>query len=267
MSVRTFKSGVKNGRAPGGTASVFAASFQKPLSGSRTAAVELPARGTRQHAAGGKEAVALGDTNGHPGSLPGLLVERPHVNGAAKAGVRLRPQQPMLVNTLTVDDDDEPGEAGGDVEPSPDFVGSKYQRTVGDEQPGTFCPDWVVLVTGSNKAEFLVLAQIAYWFALSKRGKLKVTEFWNGCYWLYKTYGQLAKDLRGSLTPDEVRWAVRSLEGTGILITDYDPARRKPKLYRIDPAVVAAKEEAAERRLAAATRKNRREEHDDEERA
>lgn len=265
VSVRTSRGGVKNGRASGGTRSATGGHLQKPLSAYLPAAVTPPVRAARKQAAGGtQKAVAPGGTNGRAVGVPLLLVDQPHANGVAKGGVRLRPRQPMLVNSLTVDDDDEPGEtAEADAESPPDFVGSKYHRTAGDDQPGTFCPDWVSLVTGSNKAEFLVLAQVAYWFALSEKGKLKVTEFWNGRWWLYKFYKHLAADVR-VLTPAEVRWAVRSLVKKGILITDYDPTRRKPKLYRIDPAVVAAREEADERRLAAATRKNRREEHDDE---
>ncbi len=157
------------------------------------------------------------------------------------------PREPFTVNTLTVDEDeDQP----------PDFVGSKYQRVVDDDRQGTFAHDWVALVTGTNKAEYLVLARIASWFAQSKSGKPFVTEFWNDHWWLYKFCRGLAADVR-TLTIDEVRWAVRSLTKKGILIADYDPSRQKPKLYRIDPVVVAELEEAAERRIAEAMRKGR----------
>ncbi|WP_439627004.1 hypothetical protein [Gemmata sp.] len=157
------------------------------------------------------------------------------------------PRQSITVNTLSVDEDEDR---------PPDFVRSKYQRVVGDDRQGTFAHDWVALVTGTNKAEYLVLARIASWFAESKSGKPYVREFWNDRWWLYKFYRGLAKDVR-VLTPHEVRWAVRSLTKKGILITDYDPSRRKLKLYRIDPVVVAELEEAAERRIAEAMRKGR----------
>ena len=140
---------------------------------------------------------------------------------------------------------------------SPEFVGSKYHRTVGDEQRGMYCPDWVALVTGSSKAEYLVLAVIAYWFAASKKGKLQVREHRDGYWWLYKTYRQLAKDTR-VLTHDEVRWAVRSLERKELLITRHDPAGSKPKLYRIATRNVEAAVEAAERRLEKRGRSMRR---------
>lgn len=124
--------------------------LQKPLSASSRAAISPPAHGTRKRAEGGThKAVAPGGTNGQADSLPGLLVDHPHVNGAANGLMYRRPRQPSSVNTLTVDDDDEPGEtAATDAESPPDFVGSKYQRTAGDDQPGTFCPDWVSHVTG-----------------------------------------------------------------------------------------------------------------------
>ena len=155
------------------------------------------------------------------------------------------PREVPTFNTLT--QDDEPPAAVASASP-PDFVGSKYQRTDGDDTPGTFCPDWVVRVTGSNKAELLVLSQIAYWFARSKKGRLKVRRQHNDRWWLYKTYRQLARDLRNVLTPSEVRWAVRTLEKKGVLISDHDPARNPPKLYRIDPVAVGRLCEAAERR-------------------
>jgi G:T-mismatch repair DNA endonuclease (very short patch repair protein) len=159
-----------------------------------------------------------------------------------------RPRLPREVPTFnTLTQDDEPPTAVASLSP-PDFVDSKYQRTAGDDTPGTFCPDWVVRVTGSNKAELLVLSQVAYWFARSKKGRLKVRRQHNGRWWLYKTYRQLARDLRHVLTSDEVRWAVRTLETKGVLISDYDSARSPPKLYRIDPVVVGRLCEAAERR-------------------
>ncbi len=155
------------------------------------------------------------------------------------------PREVPTFNTLT--EDDEPPAAVASASPL-DFVDSKYQRTDGDGTPGTFCPDWVVRVTGSNKAELLVLSQIAFWFARSKKGRLKVRRQHNDRWWLFKTYRQLARDLRGVLTSDEVRWAVRTLEKKGVLISDHDPARNPPKLYRIDPVAVGRLCEAAERR-------------------
>jgi hypothetical protein len=157
------------------------------------------------------------------------------------------PRQPFTVNTLTADEN---------PELPPDFVGSNYQKRHGVKQDGTFGPDWVWLVTGSNKAEPLVLARIAFWFAEKEPGKLFVTECWNSRWWLYKFYRQLAEEVR-VLDVDEVRWAVRSLVRKGILITHYDPKRRKSKLYRIDPVVVAKLEEAAERRIATTRKMNR----------
>jgi len=158
------------------------------------------------------------------------------------------------VNTLTDGDGDGPGDVAS-AEQSADFVLSKYQWVRGDGPPGSYVPDWVSLVTGSNKAECLVLAKIVYWFSESRRGKRMVTEFREGRWWLYKTYRQLAKDT-GVLTPAEVRWAVRSLEEKGLLITDHDPAGGKPKLYRIDPKAVEGAEKAAELRLDEAMRRN-----------
>lgn len=165
-----------------------------------------------------------------------------------------RPLSPRSMNTLRDEEESGPGDMAI-AAPSPDFVASKYQRVIGDSGPGSYVPDWVSLVTGSNKAECLVLAKIAYWFSQTKRGKLMVKEFRNGRWWLYKTYRQLAKDT-GVLTPDEVRWAVRTLESNGLLIADHDAAGGKPKLYRIDPAAVEVAVEAAERRLAEAMRRN-----------
>jgi hypothetical protein len=145
------------------------------------------------------------------------------------------PREVPTFNTLTVDD--EPPAADASASP-PDFIDSKYQRTAGDDTPGTFCPDWVVRVTGANKAELLVLSQIAYWFACSKKGRLKVRRQHNDRWWLFKTYRQLARVLRDVLTPSEVRWAVRTLERKGVLLSDHDSARSPPKLYRIDPEAV-----------------------------
>ncbi|WP_145239480.1 hypothetical protein [Urbifossiella limnaea] len=188
------------------------------------------------------------------GCLPALLAGTP--NGSATGAPRfLSPREEPTFNSLTQGEDEDESD-GEYLDPGspPDFVGSKYQRTAGDGQPGTFGPDWVARVTGSNKAEYLVLAQIAYWFAATKKGKLKVTVFWQDRWWLYKFYRQLAADVR-VLTPSEVRWGVRSLVKKGILITHYNPGRRKPKLYRIDPGVVGELDEAAERRIEAAGRK------------
>lgn len=190
--------------------------------------------------------VPFGSANGvAPGGKPSppKLTSAP---AAASTRPPRLPREPFAVNTLTVDEDEEP----------PDFVGSKYQKLHDVTQTGTHVPDWVWLVTGPNKAEPLVLARIAFRFAESKSGKPFVTEFWNGYWWLYKFYRGLAKDVR-TLTPDQVRCAVRSLVEKGILIADYDPSRQKPKLYRIDPVVVAELEEAAERRIAKAMRKGR----------
>jgi hypothetical protein len=153
-----------------------------------------------------------------------------------------RPRTPVTVNTLCTDDG--PGVAAAD---EPEFVASKYHRAIGDDQPGTYCPDWVALATGGSKAEYLVLAQIAYWFANTKKGTLKVRDHRDGYWWLYKTHRQLAKDTR-VLTPGEVRWAVRSLVRKRLLVIRHDPAGGKPKLYRIATACVEAAVEAAERR-------------------
>lgn|GEM_PF-5757016 len=188
------------------------------------------------------ESVGGGASGGKPSS------PKPTPAPAATSNRQPRlPREPFTINTLTVDEDeDQP----------PDFVGSKYQKLHEIQQPGKYVPDWVWLVTGSNKAEPLVLARIAFWFAERKPGKLYVTESWDGRWWLYKFYRQLAEEV-GLLGVDEVRWAVRSLVKKGILIADYDPSRRKPKLYRIDPVVVAELEEAAERRIAEAMQKGR----------
>lgn len=120
VSVRTSRSGVKNGRASGGTRMTAAGYLQKPLSASSRAAISPPAHGTRKRAEGGThKAVAPGGTNGQADSLPGLLVDHPHVNGAANGLMYRRPRQPSSVNTLTVDDDDEPGETAATDAESP----------------------------------------------------------------------------------------------------------------------------------------------------
>jgi hypothetical protein len=156
-----------------------------------------------------------------------------------------------------LDADDEVEGAG-----PPDFVGGEYQRRAGEDVRGVFCGDWVIRVT-RTRAEMLVLAQIAYWFAETKGGKLKVTIQRNGRWWVYKTYRQLAKDLRGLVTADAARGAIRSLEQRGVLLSDYDGARSPPKLYRINPVAIERLVAAAD--LASSRRRPKRCLADDEE--
>ena len=170
-----------------------------------------------------------------------------HVKNGTIPTARTKLRRVHTINTLTIEDDDLSANSEP-IKSPPDFVESKHQRRAGDDHLGTFAPDWVALVTGTNKAEYLVLAQIAYWFAESKKGRLKVKEHSGNRYWLYKTYRQIAKDTR-VLNCNEVRWAIRKLETRGILITDYNPKRSKPKFYRINPVVVDALIDKAEQRL------------------
>lgn len=160
------------------------------------------------------------------------------VGCGASAPRVLSPREEPGFNSLTQDDG----------APPPEFVGTVYQRRKADGPEGILVPEWAVPVS-RTKAELVVLAQIAYWFGETKKGQLRAKTSLDGFWWVYKSYAKLAKEVH--LTRDQVRGAVRSLVGRGLLLTTDGSGGVDLPHYRLNPMAIEREVEQAERGLAA----------------
>ncbi len=145
-----------------------------------------------------------------------------------------------------VDDEDGAGGSGrrsNGPDPS-DFIASRYHSNPATDLSGVFAPHWAVIVTNS-KAELLVLSQLAYWFGVSKAGKIRAQIEWGRYRWVYKTHGKLGKEI--GLSKDQVRNACRKLVTRRLLVVDIIPG--ETPYYRIDPAGIEAAEKQREKIL------------------
>jgi hypothetical protein len=126
--------------------------------------------------------------------------------------------------------------------PQGDFVGSMYQPDANRHQHGIFVPGWALQVT-RTRAELLVVAQLAYWFGVGKKGKVRAKIVQDGHHWVAKTYKKMAEETH--LTPGQVRGAVRSLKGRALLVVADDVAAGHLVRYRLDPGKIQQEVEAA----------------------
>ena len=123
------------------------------------------------------------------------------------------------------------------IDPADDeFVGCEYQATPASRPRGVFAPAWVLDVTRS-RAELLVLAQLAYWCGEARGGQPRAKIRDGGYYWVAKTHARLGREVH--LTPGQTRWALRSLQARGLVVSAR-PDGGRPPLYRISPAAIRA---------------------------
>lgn len=115
------------------------------------------------------------------------------------------------------------------------FEGSEFQSRPGYKMDGWYTPRWCADVS-KNPTEARVLAQLAYWFGISRKtGRCRARIVADGYYWIYKQYSQLARET--GLSRKQVGDAMRAFQSTRVVVTRTDT--RHGRLVRIDPIVIS----------------------------
>lgn len=125
--------------------------------------------------------------------------------------------------------------------PNDDFVGCEFQAHPESRPDGVFAPRWAMEIT-RTRAELLVLAQLAYWLGVGKNGRVRAKIDRDGYFWVAKTYGKLGREL--SLTKHQVRAAIRTLKGRGLIVSVEDDDHRVR--YRLNADAIRGQVEAVQ---------------------
>jgi len=258
VTVRTSIGSVNAGRNGKGKSSSTAAKIQKPLiekfpSLGQSHAVRSGMLHQQRNVSKQKDA-ARSSTKRSETDRNTLLGDRRVKTPALLAPSKRLPREPPTHSSFIDEDEEDAKPTGIDVKSTPDFVGSKYQRTRAGGPAGFFTPDWAVWVS-KTKAELTVLMQFAYWFGETDEGKLRAKVEREDHWWVYKTYGSFGAEIH--LTDGQARGAIRSLVKRDLLTTDSVREAGDLPHYRLNPVAIEVEVEKAQKKLAAYNRRKK----------